>query len=64
MKKHLPLIKLYIHIVVLWEQLITLPWDSHCSDEKQQSAGVTVEINSPETAGPADTKGHKANDVI
>lgn len=64
MRKHLPLIKLYIHTVVLWEQLIMLLWYSHCFDEKQQSAGVTVEINSPETAGPADTKGHKANNVI
>lgn len=64
MKKHLPLIKLYIHIVVLLEQLITLLWDSHCSDEKQQSVGVIVEINSPERADLADTKGHKANNVI
>lgn len=41
-----------------------LLWDSHCSDEEQQSVGVTAEINSPERADPADTKGHKANNVI
>lgn len=64
MKKHLPLIKLCIHIAVLWEQLIMLLWDSHCSGEEQQSVGVTVEINNPERADPADTKRHKANNVI
>lgn len=41
-----------------------LLWDSHCSDEEQQSVGVTAEINSPERVDPADTKGHKANNVI
>lgn len=64
MKKHLPLIKLCIHIVVLREQLITLLWNSHCSGEEQQSVGVTVEINSPERADSEDTKGHKVNNVI